>query len=571
METYKENIKDIWLKAAVLGSLWASFEIIMGSFFHNIRLPMAGTILTVVGVSLMIAFGQMWKEKGLFWRAGLICALMKSVSPSAVLLGPMIGIFAEALVLELTLFIFGRNLFGYILAGIMALYSVVIHKVITLLFLYGFNIVKILENLYYFTIKQLKVENLDFYQAFFILSSLYLFLGIFASLSGYFIGKKVISIKNNTKKDSKIKLDFSNKYLDTNKQTHKYSVFLLFFHFAVIVISMALVNFISLYFSAGLIAIYVTFCVIYYKRALRHLTRPMVWIQVVLLTIVSSIFYNGFQTGNIFQISGIIVGLEMSLRATLLMIGFSAISSELRNPFVKVILYRKGFRQLYKAIGLAFSALPHIIKNAAKPKIFFKQPFIALTNNMLIADDLLQKFTDTHKNRTVFIVTGEKHSGKTTYIQNVVECLNNNNIKHGGFIAEGEFENNQRSKFTLKNLTNNEQHIICSTTPTDNDLKVGRFYFSKEGIEFGENILQPENLSDNKIVFIDEVGPFELKGKGWSNSIEKLLENPDILQIWTVRESLKYEVLKRFDITNALIFDISKDNTKNACDKIREF
>lgn len=539
MEIYKEDIKDIWLKAAVLGSLWASFEIIIGSFFHNIRLPMAGTILTVIGVGLMIAFGQMCKEKGLFWRAGLICALMKSVSPSAVLIGPMTGIFTEALVLELTLFLFGRNFFGYVFAGIMALYSVVIHKVITLLILYGFNIVKIFENLYYFTTKQLRVENLNFYEAFFILSSLYIFFGIFASLSGYFIGKKVISIKNKEQKDSKIKLDFSKKYLETSKQTHKYSVFLLFFHFAVMIISMALVNFVSLYISAGIILVYVVFCVIYYKRALRHLTRPMVWIQVVLLTIISSIFYNGFQTGNIFQTSGIIVGLEMSLRATLLMIGFSAISSELRNPIVKIILYRKGFRQLYKAIGLAFSALPYIIKNAVKPKMFFKQPFIALINNMLIADHLLEKFTDARKNRTVFIVTGEKHSGKTTYIQKIVDCLKNHNIKSGGFIAEGEFEKNKRSKFTLKNLKNEESHIICSSQPADTDLKIGKFYFNKKGIEFGKNILLPQNLSENKVVFIDEIGPFELKGKGWSDSIEKLLKEPDILQVWAVRQSLK--------------------------------
>jgi hypothetical protein len=37
------KLKPVWLKAAVLGGLWASVEIIIGSFFHNLRLPFAGT------------------------------------------------------------------------------------------------------------------------------------------------------------------------------------------------------------------------------------------------------------------------------------------------------------------------------------------------------------------------------------------------------------------------------------------------------------------------------------------------------------------------------------------------
>ena len=84
MLIYKKQIKDIWLKAAVVGSLWGSVEIIVGSFFHNIRMPMSGTILAVLGISLLVAFGQIWKDKGLFWRAGLIAAMMKSGSPSAI-------------------------------------------------------------------------------------------------------------------------------------------------------------------------------------------------------------------------------------------------------------------------------------------------------------------------------------------------------------------------------------------------------------------------------------------------------------------------------------------------------
>ncbi|NPA44682.1 MAG: hypothetical protein GXO49_04030, partial [Chlorobi bacterium] len=207
METYKKEFKDIWLKAAVLGSLWGSIEIIVGSFFHNIRVPMAGTILAVLGISLITAFGQNWKDKGLFWRAGLISAVMKSVSPSAILLGPMTGIFLEALLFEFAVIIFGRNILGYILGGIFALYSVIVHKILTLLIIYGFDLVRITENLYHFIIKQLHIQNVTFFEAFFTLSLFYVVLGLIASISGIFIGKKALKSKQKFKPENEIFLE----------------------------------------------------------------------------------------------------------------------------------------------------------------------------------------------------------------------------------------------------------------------------------------------------------------------------------------------------------------------------
>ncbi|RPH94809.1 hypothetical protein EHM69_06280, partial [candidate division KSB1 bacterium] len=102
----------VWLHAAVLGSVWASIEIIVGSFLHNLRVPFTGTTLTAVGVCLLVAGQYFWPDRGIIWRAGVICALMKSVSPSAVLLGPMIGILTESLMLQLAVGILGRNPLG---------------------------------------------------------------------------------------------------------------------------------------------------------------------------------------------------------------------------------------------------------------------------------------------------------------------------------------------------------------------------------------------------------------------------------------------------------------------------
>jgi hypothetical protein len=91
MEFVRHNrLNPIWLKAAVIGSLWASVEIVAGSFLHNLQVPFSGTILTAFAILLLSAFSRLWKESGIIWRAGIICALMKSISPSAVIIGPMV-------------------------------------------------------------------------------------------------------------------------------------------------------------------------------------------------------------------------------------------------------------------------------------------------------------------------------------------------------------------------------------------------------------------------------------------------------------------------------------------------
>ena len=154
-------LSQIWLKASVVGSVWASIEIILGSFLHNLKIPLSGMVLSFISVWLLISFLQVWKENGLILRAGIICALMKSISPSALIFGPMIGIFTEALLIEIFIFTFGKNLVGYLIGGAFAVLATLLHKLISLLILYGFDFIKILSDLYLFAVKQIDLEHLS--------------------------------------------------------------------------------------------------------------------------------------------------------------------------------------------------------------------------------------------------------------------------------------------------------------------------------------------------------------------------------------------------------------------------
>jgi hypothetical protein len=73
------------------GVHWKSLEITLGSALHNLMVPMTvGTLLTFLGVFTVSVISANNFQRGFFWRAALICALLKSVSPSAVILPPMV-------------------------------------------------------------------------------------------------------------------------------------------------------------------------------------------------------------------------------------------------------------------------------------------------------------------------------------------------------------------------------------------------------------------------------------------------------------------------------------------------
>ncbi|MCB2219640.1 MAG: hypothetical protein KQI35_04530 [Bacteroidetes bacterium] len=385
------HLKPVWLKAAVLGGLWASVEIIIGSFFHNLRLPFGGTILAANGTILMIAFYQMWPEKGLIWRAGLIAALMKSVSPSAVILGPMIGIMSEALIVEFFIRIFGNNLISLSIAGALSVSSALLHKVASLIILYGLNIVRLYVDIFNWLAKQIKIENPDPWMLVTIVTAVYLILGTGSAIIGFLIGRKSGSSKLQMQGFSPEKLDKENIFaIDPDQH---FSTLLFVMHILLIPAGLLLLNFMELVYGLVIIGLYSSFCILYYRKTLRRLKKPAFWWQLVLLTFLAGIFWNGVkENGVLFATEGLLIGLEMNLRAFFVVIAFSAFSVELRNPGIRDFLFSKGFDKIYAALGLSFTALPVMIEAMPSPQKLLRHPIQSFSKMMIHAREWLEVF-----------------------------------------------------------------------------------------------------------------------------------------------------------------------------------
>ena len=393
----KITLSESWLKAIVLGSLWASFEIIIGSFLHNLRMPFAGTFLSAFAVLFLIAFYQIWPQKWILLKAGIICALMKSISPSVVIFGPMVGIFTEALILEIIILLLGRNLFSYIIGGGLAVLSALFHKAVNLILLYSFDLIKVYLNLVNFAAEKLNLPESSSTQFLLLLSLIYLFTGSASAIMGYFIGKRALKINSDKKYYSLNKKDS-----DKITVTSRFSFALFVVHFIILItglwfLSQDYVIYLKLIFTSA----YISFCFFRYKNLIRRLLKPLFWTQLVVILILATFFLENSKAEFSWSLA-LESGFTMLLRAIFVISCFSSISREIANPQIKDFLIdKKGvYIKIYHALQIGFQTLPTMIETHSDFKIFIKKPFLYISSIISEADNWLESLKKQLKNNT---------------------------------------------------------------------------------------------------------------------------------------------------------------------------
>lgn len=558
----QKHLSDKWLKASVVGSLWATIEIIIGSLLHNLKVPLAGTTLSFITVFLIISFFQLWRENGIIWRAGLICALMKSISPSAIILGPMIGILSEAFILEAIIRLAGKNPIAYAIGGAMAVFSALVQKAATLLILYGWDFVRLLENMTVFATRQLRIETLSPSGLLWILSGVYLISGAIAGILGYRTGRKYL--KTLEKEDLASSVQGQAKSdLFSHSRKHQHSLPLLFIAFLTLIVGMLVISYSSLTVSAVFSFFWLVFTYWRYGQNMRYLKKPGLWLQLGFIILFSAVFWQGFSLQEPFKTEGLVIGVKMSLRALVLLGGFTAISIELKNPVIKNLLYSRGLQSLYESLELSFAALPGIMEEFSMQtrKVL---AFRKMTHAMLKrSQSLLEMFSVMGKNRPmVFILTGKVNEGKTNFAMQVVEKLKQGGLNPAGFFSVGNTNNHKREAYSLSNIQTGLQRELCSFEPGKEKVRAGRFYFDEQGIEFGREIILKSLNQDIDLLVIDEIGPLEINDQGWAPALEVVIKNGGFPQLWVVRESLLKPVIRKWNLGDVYVFNVSTETVE---------
>lgn len=563
------RLSERWIKASIAGTLWAASEIVLGSFLHNLRVPFGGNILTAIGIVILISISYVWTDRGLFWRAGLICALMKTLSPSAVIFGPMIAIFTESLLLELSVLIFGRSIPGYLLGSMLAMSWNLFQKIANYLIMYGSDIALVYSNLLKMAQKQLNIQTDIVWLPIIALLIVFALFGLVSGAIGMAVGSRLLNRPAAEIQASQVNSGEVKK--KQNSSIFNYSLTWLTADVLFLISSFILLNRAAWpYWSTCITAIIILWS-FRYKRALRRLSKPGFWIFFILITLVTAFVFTEAQSGDHSLKDGIITGIQMNFRAAVVVMGFTVIGTELYNPVIRNFFSATSFRNLPLALELSAESLPEFIAAIPDLKSLLRNPVSVFHAVISRAEIRLHEIkTKPSAGRNIFIITGQVGGGKTTFAENLIAIFREKGIAAGGIISRKIKTPEGNTGYDIVNILTDDQVPFLRQDSGYGNERVGRFTICKTGLDEGIKILSELELPANGFVFIDEVGFLELRDEGWAESITRLLEHSEYNIIITTRLALLEQVKEKFGIQNALMFNINKVDYSTAAKTVIE-
>lgn len=546
----------------MLGSLWASVEIILGSFLHNLHIPLSGTFLAALGLIIMINGYKLWPDKGLFWRTALVTAAMKSISPSAIIFGPMVGIFMEGVILEIAVRIFRGRWPGFILGGALAVSWSLFQKIFVMLMTYGPDFVMLYEQLYFMAARSLQISEgvpIDLVKLIFIID---LSFGAFvAGLAIRTSSRRKKSFITEGKKDT----DSKPEDLLATSVSQTYSIPLFFINLLILILGLAKLDELSPLIGSLAVFAYVGLNIARYSRSLKRLKQARLWIQLFALMVLSGLLLGGWDSWTAILV-GLEMGFGMAIRALLVIFGFSALSIEIRNPKILNWFIRRGMGIVFEALSVAFEVLPRMMKLVSEKRRLWRHPFRVLSQLL----GALEQLRSEHMTKArVIILTGDQGQGKTKLIKSILSSSKLEQLSFSGFFTEGVWLDGERDAYHLVDVSSRESKLLCERSSPVSDLRAGPFNFRESGINFGQRVLSAAKAERSAIIIVDEIGHLELRGQGWSNNLQSLVDEGRTM-IWSIRPNLLDQVVAKWPV-HYMLLDSSKINKDQFVKQILKF
>ncbi|HOP62315.1 MAG TPA: nucleoside-triphosphatase [Spirochaetota bacterium] len=154
------------------------------------------------------------------------------------------------------------------------------------------------------------------------------------------------------------------------------------------------------------------------------------------------------------------------------------------------------------------------------------------------------------------IICGEINQGKTAKINSIYAEQRNGD----GFISKKIFRESDFQGYEITRLSTGETVPLSLKTGLFPPDKIplytcGTFSFYEEGFVFADSIIDDILRNNISPVFIDEIGPLELEGKGFCNSLKKII-NTERTIYFTVRAHCLDRVISHFSIKEYTLIKI---------------
>jgi nucleoside-triphosphatase THEP1 len=156
----------------------------------------------------------------------------------------------------------------------------------------------------------------------------------------------------------------------------------------------------------------------------------------------------------------------------------------------------------------------------------------------------------------LYVLTGNVHTGKTTVLRSVCRALKDKGICLNGLLSLSLYSGSEVIGYDGFDLAAESLFPLARTSTDSGQLHVGRFHFFPEGHKKACQAILHSDRFD--LTVVDEMGPLELRQKGYWHPVTQLLHRGRRLLL-VIRKPLLpafTEILSLPDV----VFDISQPN-----------
>ncbi|NHZ85468.1 MAG: hypothetical protein GWP19_06265 [Planctomycetia bacterium] len=136
----------------------------------------------------------------------------------------------------------------------------------------------------------------------------------------------------------------------------------------------------------------------------------------------------------------------------------------------------------------------------------------------------------------LIVVVGDAGAGKTPWVEQLIELLQSKDEMVDGIISKKSQQSDDKWYHNLIRISTHEKRQLTTMNEIDTDIKIGKFYFFKDSIKWGNEQLIFVKNSD--WIIVDEVGLLEFDSSGFLPGLQSLVTNFSGCLVITIRSAL---------------------------------
>ncbi|MFX1294481.1 MAG: nucleoside-triphosphatase [Promethearchaeota archaeon] len=160
------------------------------------------------------------------------------------------------------------------------------------------------------------------------------------------------------------------------------------------------------------------------------------------------------------------------------------------------------------------------------------------------------------------LLTGEVRVGKTTVCLRLVDILREYGINPKGILTPAIYNSEgKKIGFNVLNITNNQSWLLAHTIQNLDGPRIGSYLFDQMALDCAIKVLETAFQSKNAIIFLDEIGPLELKlNEGFAPILESIPFHRTGHILIVVRYHILNEFRQKFKDIDFIVFNVNLVN-----------